>query len=39
MAARVTIKMVNNELARLGYQARLEKDKVPGFLLCRKPSD
>jgi hypothetical protein len=25
MAARVTIKAVNDELARLGYQARLEK--------------
>jgi hypothetical protein len=39
MAARITIKAVNDELPRLGYDARLEKDKVPGFLLCRKPSD
>ena len=25
MAARITIKMVNDELARLGHEARLEK--------------
>ena len=25
MAARITVKMVNDELARLGHQARLEK--------------